>query len=233
MTAARCRDRAAQWQSYMYQAATRLMAACPDQADAIAEHLEKEIAAGPDFARCRRGSKFGDAPKINTDRNFLARLIFMARMIERKSYANRAKGKHGGSLGKTALRLLEVLLYVVNKKGGYLTPSYDTLARMTCMSRRAIVSAMGVLQTMGFVTVHRRVKRIRTPFGVKMVQDSNAYEYHLPKGLGALAWSIFGAPSECTSFHARETEEQKKEAYEEVRGRKGQGQAHATMERRE
>src|SRR6185295_16018558 len=171
--------------------------------DAIVENLEREIAVGPDFTRCHRGSDFRAPPTVNTDRNFVARLMFTARMIERKSYAIRAKGKHGGTLGKAALRLLEIMLYVANKRGGYLTPSYDRLARLACMSRRAIVTAMGVLETMGFVTVHRRIKRIRTAFGTKVVQDCNAYEYHLPNGLGALAWSMFGPRSECTKSTAR------------------------------
>ena len=36
-----------------------------------------------------------------------------------------------------------------------------------------------------------RIKRIRTAFGVKVVQDSNAYDYHPPTGLGALGWAIW------------------------------------------
>lgn len=213
----RCRDRAAKWQSDMNRAATQLMAAYPDDAGAIAEVVEREIVAGPDFTRCRRASDFRAPPKVNTDRNFIARLMFMARMIERKSWAHkdRAKGKHGGTLGRSALGLLEIMLYVVNKRGGYLAPSYDTLARLACMSRRAIVTAMGVLESMGFVTIHRRIKRVRTPFGIKVVQDCNAYEYHLPKGLGALAWAIFRPASECSKFPARETTDSKKAAINE------------------
>jgi hypothetical protein len=221
--APRCRDRAARWQSDMYRAATQLMASCPDDADAIVEHLEREIAAGPDFTRCHRGSDLRAPPKVNTDRNFICRLMFMARMIETKSYARRAKGKHGGQLGKSALRLLEIMVFVVDKRGGYLAPCYDTLARLACMSRRAIVTAMGVLEEMGFVTVHRRVKRVRTPFGVKVVQDSNAYEYHLPKGLGALAWSSFGPRSECSKFQAREAADRKKEATDKKVQERGHG----------
>jgi hypothetical protein len=212
---ARCRDRAAKWQSDMNRAATQLMAACPDDAGAIAAAVEREIVAGPDFTRCRRGSDFRAPPKVNTDRNFVARLMFMARMIERKSWARKDKWKHGGLLGRSALGLLEIMLYVVNKRAGYLSPSYDTLARLACMSRRAVVTAMGVLETMGFVTVHRRIKWVRTPFGVKVVQDTNAYEYHLPKGLGALAWPLFRPASECSNFPARETIDSKKAATDE------------------
>jgi hypothetical protein len=211
----RCRDRAAKWQSDIHRAAMQLMAACPDDGNAIAEAEEREIKAGPDFARCRRGSDFRAPPKVNTDRNFVARLMFMARMIERKSWAHKVKGKHGGTLGRSALGLLEIMLYVVNKRGGYLSPSYATLAQLARMSRRAIVTAMGVLESMGFVTIHRRIKRVRTPFGIKVVQDSNAYVYHLPKGIGALAWALFRPASECSEFPARETTDRKKEATDE------------------
>jgi hypothetical protein len=45
---------------------------------------------------------------------------------------------------------------------------------------------------MGFITVHKRIKRVQTPIGVRVVQDSNAYVFHLPiKGLGALAMAVF------------------------------------------
>jgi hypothetical protein len=215
MTAPRCRDRAAQWQSDMYRAATQLMASHPDEADAIGEQVEREIAAGPDFARCHRKSDFMAAPKVNTDRNFVARLMFMADMIERKSYAVRAKGKHGGTLGRSALRLLRVLLYVVNKRDGHLSPSYDTLAKLAQMSRRAVIAAMRVLVTFRFVTIHRRIKRVHTPFGVKVVQATNAYTYHPPTALGAWAWSIFGLRSECTKSTARNLTDRKKEAARE------------------
>jgi hypothetical protein len=193
----------------MHRTAAQLMAAHPSEADAIAERLELELEAGPDFGRCHRGSDFRSPPKVNTDRNFVARLMFIARTIERNSWAGRAKGK-------PALRLLEILLFVANKRGCCLTPCYDTLARLTCMSRHAIVTAMGVLEHMGFVTIHRRIKRIHTPFGVKVVQDSNAYEFHLPKGFGLLAWSIFGPRSgcnKCPASEVRREKQRKKEAY--------------------
>jgi hypothetical protein len=197
-----------------------LMAACPVDAGAIQESLEREIQKGPDFTRCRRGSDFRQPPKVNTDRNFLARLMFMADMIERKTWRGRARGKHEGTLGRSALTLLRVLLFVVNKKDGYLAPSYDTLARLARMSRRTVVTAMGVLETMGVVTIHRRIKRVQTPFGIKVVQDANAYEYHLPKGLGTVAWAIFGPPSECKNTPARNIIDRKKEGVAEIDRRK-------------
>jgi len=207
----RCRDRAVQWQSDMHRAATQLMVACPADSDAIVAHLEREIEGGPDFTRCHRGSDFRSPPKVNTDRNVIAKIYASARAIENRSHT---KGKHGGTLGKAALELLRVFLYVVNKSGGYLCPDYDTLAKLTGYCRRTIATGIRMLQLMGFITVHRRIKRVHTAFGPKVVQDSNAYEYHLPtKGLGALARAFFRLPSECNSRTARNVRCEKKEAY--------------------
>jgi hypothetical protein len=212
MQMARCRDRAARWQAEVSRAATQMMAASPAEADAILEELEREIAAGPDFIRYRRAD-FKQPPKVNVDRNFVARVQFIARVIERKSWGCREKGKHGGRLGRAALVLLETLLYRVDKSGGYLCPCYDTLARLACMSRRSVITAMQVLQALGFVTIHRRVKRIQTAFGTRVVQDSNAYEYHPPaKMLGRLAWAVFGPSSECSKSSARKASKEDKES---------------------
>ena len=50
-----------------------------------------------------------------------------------------------------------------------------------------IVEAMKRLITHGFVTKHRRSKLIGTPQGDRRVQDSNAYEVHMPgHGLAVL-----------------------------------------------
>ena len=200
----RCRDRHAQWKKQIYDAANRLMANAPDQADAIIDYTEREVAKGPDFARYHRGSEFREAPLVNLDRNDAARIMFVADLIERKTWANREKGAHGGQLGRAAIKLLRVLLFVAKKSKGRLFPSYDHLARLCLMSRNTVIKAMQKLVLFGFVTRHRRIKRVQTPLGMRVVQDSNAYEYHLPqKGLGALAYAIFKPPSECKNSAAR------------------------------
>jgi hypothetical protein len=59
------------------------------------------------------------------------------------------------------------------------------------MSKPTVVKAISTLALMGFITVYRRIKRIRTALGIRVVQDSNAYSYHPPTGLGALGWAIW------------------------------------------
>jgi RIO-like serine/threonine protein kinase len=84
------------------------------------------------------------------------------------------------------------MLFVIKKVDGRLYPSLEAMATLSRKSKQAVVTAIKVLERMGFITVHRRVKRIQTPYGVRCVQDSNAYEFHLPtKGLGALAMAVF------------------------------------------
>jgi hypothetical protein len=44
------------------------------------------------------------------------------------------------------------------------------------------------------VTRHRRLKRVMTPLGFRVEQNTNAYEIHPPKtALGRLAEAVFGA----------------------------------------
>jgi hypothetical protein len=203
-TPIRCKNRQQEWHGAAYRAAAEIRKRHQGEADEINAALAAELAEGPDWARCHRGSEFLDPPKNNLDRNYVARIWFVAQMIERKSWDCRKKWKHGGTLGAVAMDLLRVLLFVVKKVGGKLYPSYQTLAVLTRKSRQAIITAMQVLNRMGFVTVHRRIKRVMTPIGPKMVQDSNAYEFHLPsRGLGKLAMSVFCPPSESNKSDAR------------------------------
>ena len=67
------------------------------------------------------------------------------------------------------------------------------------------MSLSRVLTLYGLVIVHRRIKRIRTALGFKVVQDTNAYTIQEPKGLGALAASIFKRASESRKWSASST----------------------------
>jgi hypothetical protein len=74
------------------------------------------------------------------------------------------------------------------------------------MSKPTVIKAIARLVLMGFLTVYRRCKRIRTPLGIRVVQDSNAYEYHPPTGLGALGWAIW-RPSESKNLPPRSVQD--------------------------
>jgi hypothetical protein len=206
-TPVRQKRRAGDWHSEAYRTAAAARRRYVGQSEQIDQALADELARGPDFARCHRGSLFKEPPKNNLDRNFLARLWFVAQTIERKSWACKKKGKHGGTLGRAALEVLRALLFVIKKIGGKLFPSIETLAMLCRMSKQTVITALKVLERMGFITAHKRIKRIQTPLGARVVQDSNAYEFHFPKtGLGKLAMAVFcGRSSESNKSDAMST----------------------------
>lgn len=201
----RATRRAAQWRGEMQRAwgYMRQRARTEAEAEAIDAELEQALEEGPDFTRYHGNASFDRGPKVSIDRNLAAKIMVVARAIERNSFAQRDKGKHGGALGRAAMRVLETLLFVVRPYHGRLCPSYDMLAELALMSRRTVGTAIETLERMGFITVHRRLKRITTALGFKTVQDTNAYDIHPPKGFfGRIAYRLFFEGSECKNFPA-------------------------------
>lgn len=199
----RATRRAAQWRGEMQRAwgYMRQRARTENEREAIDAELEKTLEAGPDFTRYHGTASFDQGPKVSIDRNLAAKIMVVARAIERNSFAQRDKGKHGGALGRAAMRVLETLIYIVRPYHGRLCPSFDTLAGLALMSRRTVITAISILERMGFITVHRRIKRVRTALGFTTVQDTNAYDIHPPKGFfGQLAYRLFFEGPECKNF---------------------------------
>ena len=96
----------------------------------------------------------------------------------------RAKGKHGGVLGRSALAVLELLIHLAQARQGRVAPGYEAMAAIVRMSRQTVITAISVLEVMGLVTVIRRIKRIRTVLGFKTVQATNAFDIHPPEVAG-------------------------------------------------
>jgi DNA-binding MarR family transcriptional regulator len=106
--------------------------------------------------------------------------------MERETYKRRAKYQRRGVLGDLGIALLQLLLNL-GRKYGKIFQDYGTLAVLLRKDPEAVVEAMKRLIAHGFVTKHRRSKLIGTPQGQRRVQDSNAYEVHMPEqGLAAL-----------------------------------------------
>ncbi len=210
--AIRATRRAAQWREDVTRqwAYFRQRARSEAESARYDEAFERLLEEGPDFLRHHSESDFYSPPPFKIDRNDRAKLMHMVRAIENGSRKVKDKGKHGGALGRMAVRVLEVLLFVIAASSRALCVSYDRLAEVAGMCRRTAFSAIRTLALMGFVTVHRRVKRIETPLGFKVVQDVNAYTVHPPRGLGAIARQLFGARSECSNCTAKESSIQTK-----------------------
>lgn len=146
--------------------------------EATPAQIEAQL-QGVDRERIRRRSYDMEAPTCRIDRNQANWIRLRARLIERKTYATRAKGKHHGALGDLGLDLLDLLMNVA-KKYGRIFQCYATLAKLLRKDKESVINAMVRLIDAGFVTKHRRSKKITTPQGARRVQDSNAYEVHLP-----------------------------------------------------
>ena len=92
-------------------------------------------------------------------------------------------------------RVLKALLNLALQYGE-VRPSLVGIARLACACKQTVVNCLKLLSLYGFVIVHRRIKRIRTALGFKVVQDTNAYTIQEPQGLGAIALRMFRQASE-------------------------------------
>ena len=195
---ARSHNRAVSWRHDLAQAASYLMgqARSEDERAFIEKLYEDALEEGPDFTHYRSKSDYRAAPKVGIDRN--------ADMIERGTYRHcREKGKQG--IPRTVARVLKALLNLAIKYRE-VRPSLDGIKTLACVCKQTVVNCLKVLEFYGFVIVHRRIKRIRTALGFKVVQDTNAYTIQEPQGLGAMAASIFKRTSESRKWSASSTE---------------------------
>jgi hypothetical protein len=203
---ARSRNRAAWWRSDLERTASYLMGQARNEDErAFVEKLyEEALEEGPDFTHYRTKSAFEAAPRLGIDRNAYARILNALDMIERGTYRHcREKNKQG--IPRTLARVLKCLLNLALQYGE-VRPSYDGIARLACVCRKTVANCLKLLELYGFVVIHRRIKRIRTALGFKVVQDTNAYTIQEPRGLGAIAANVFRQASECKKRSALSSE---------------------------
>jgi len=210
----RARDRAARWRADLTRHFHQLEALVKtdDERAQLEAAFAKEMKQGPDFARVRReATNFAPAPKISGDRNELARLLFILESIARgtwkadRAHAKDKRRKITRTIAASVIPVLRSLIRLATKHNGRVFPSYEGLAIFSCLSRSTAIAAIKTLEAFGFITVTRRCKRVQTPLGIRMVQDTNAYTLHAPRGLGAMAMKIFGISSECKKQPARDS----------------------------
>jgi hypothetical protein len=81
----------------------------------------------------------------------------------------------------------------LTEKYGRVFPSLEGLAYLARFCRQSVMTALDDLEVLGFITRIRRVRRVQTPLGFKVVQVTNAYRVHEPaRGLELLASVLFG-----------------------------------------
>ena len=218
------KDRAAQWRRDLEQRTGALLsvAKSPRETAEIEAAYKAEIERGPSFARVRRNATtFGLPAAAGLDRNMLARLIWQFEQIERGMWKTaRAHARDHGKrikpeFARTVLPVLKALAKLTVKHSGRVFPSLEGLAYLAGISRRTAATVIKTLEAWGFIMITRRSKRVGTPFGVRVVQDTSVYRLIMPTGLAAMAMRAMGISSECKTRSARETQNRLSE--EEVR----------------
>jgi hypothetical protein len=125
-----------------------------------------------------------DAPEVRISRKDLARILVALDTIVRRGLrwpadipAKVLTALKGGAIRRVLVSLLRIAM-----NRGRLYPSLVGLASkaLAACATQTAHNVREALQALGFVTKHRRVKEIETPYGRKLVQDNNAYEIHLP-----------------------------------------------------
>ena len=188
-----------------------------DQQAALEVVYANEITAGPGFLKVRRSATFGPVPVVVFDRAVASEIMKQARQIEVGTYASRAKGAHGGCLGRAALVVLEFMAYVQWPRSPYgMTPSIAHIAKGARLSRSTACEALKILELHGFLKITRRRKIIQTIFGPKTVQDTSGYVLQQAAGLGAMALALTNRGSESNSLPAK-----RDHLYKEEKAEKG------------
>jgi hypothetical protein len=191
----RATRKAAAWRAQISRAYAYQLERTRSQAarDALERDYAQAMEDVPDFARIHKGSDFTPPPVKPFDAREAREIMSQARAIERGTYESREKGAHGGVIGKSALRVLETLLFVmwpICRRGMF--PSLQHIATKAQVSVRTVQTSLAVLKLLGFVTIFRRMKRVASALGQMLRQDSNAYLLHAAKGLGAIGNALFG-----------------------------------------
>ena len=163
------------------------------------------------------GSRFGEPQRRKLGREQIARILFLAEALDRRT---RQKGQHGGALKGKGLDVLRALLrQFYCKATGECFPSYDTIAEAAGCCRETVRQKLKTLELLGIIEIIRRkvvatfvsaVHRVKFDIAV---QTSNSYVFNfaVPDRAqhGDLALPLF-KPKETEAKFQSETILQKK-----------------------
>jgi hypothetical protein len=199
----RAKRREADWRRQLARAFVYATGQHPEAAAELLAEYESREREGPEWLRQRPGSIVTEAPRVNLDRNALARLAVKFRAICRNSWKTKAPGKHRGAISRVMEAAFLALMYLA-RKDGRISLSFTELGRLAMANRGQVIESVAELENLGFVTRIRRLREVYTALGFKTVQDTNAYLVHEPtKGLGLIATRMFCPESDYPP--ARET----------------------------
>jgi len=145
-----------------------------------------------------RGSRFGPPERRGLDRNLVAKLLFLAEALDRRT---RAKRQHGGLLKGKGLDVLRALLRgFYSYRTGECFPSWDAIAEAAGCCRETVRKKLRVLEQLGIIeTVRRKIvasfvnreHRIRFNFAVADRRQHGDLALPLLKPEGFLAKAKF------------------------------------------
>ena len=163
------------------------------QSQTCSDAVTGTIGRRPSGARLyHRNSRFGDPERRKLDRNLVARILFLAEALDRRT---RGKGQHGGLLKAKGLDVLRALLRgFYSYRTGECFPSHEAIAKAagccveTVRQKLRALEAAGIVQTIRRKVVASftsRVHRVRFDFAV---QTSNSYVFNFADPRPAGAW---------------------------------------------
>ena len=107
----------------------------------------------------RREKVFGAGCAVPLDRNQKPRITAYAKAWDRQ---HRQPGQRGGALGRAALDVLGVLMWVFhNARSGCCFPSYERIAEKAGCARSTVAEAIKALEFAGVLTWQNRLTRVR------------------------------------------------------------------------
>lgn len=122
----------------------------------------------------KREKLFGWGRCVPVDRNEKARILVRGRALLKRT----KKGKHYGSITAKAFSVLRVLLYGFhNAASGRCFPSYDAIAVAADCARSTVHAAITMLEAVGLITWHHRIKRVVEAGVERVLRSSNAYRF--------------------------------------------------------
>jgi hypothetical protein len=190
--------------AYVYQAERTRNA---EELAALDAAYEARMNEGPDFTRYRDKSRFGEAPLHRLDREGIHKLRFAFNSMARKAWLGSATGKHRGVISRTCKDVFGALLYMAERYDR-LFPSLERIAALAQCCKQSVVTALETLETLGFITRHRRLRMVEGLLGRKAEQNTNGYELHTPRtAWGRLTLALFGPNSESKNWSATVTED--------------------------
>ena len=150
----------------------------------IIDETTGTIGRRPSGARLyHRGSRFGEPERRKLDRNLVARILFLAEALERRT---RGRGQHGGLLKAKGLDVLRTLLRsFYSYRTGECFPSHEAIARAAGCCVETVRRKLRVLERLGIIeTIRRKVvasfvnRAARIRFDYAM-QTSNSYVFNI------------------------------------------------------